>query len=162
MKRTIGVLLMGVLGLSTLLLAQQVETIALKAYVIGPGPMAIKKATNLELAAERLNQVLAAAGADVRVEVQVELVEWDDHSSYERIGAVDKHVKILEVNTPIVKLPIYPGKNITVIAEVIAMNHLLKYMGENSARNFEKKLAAKIRKKTHLSELQQYLKKDFE
>ncbi|RKY61213.1 MAG: HPr(Ser) kinase/phosphatase [Candidatus Neomarinimicrobiota bacterium] len=97
-----------------------------------------------------------------RVEVQVELVEWDDHSSYERIGAVDKHVKILEVNTPIVKLPIYPGKNITVIAEVIAMNHLLKYMGENSARNFEKKLAAKIRKKTHLSELQQYLKKDFE
>jgi len=97
-----------------------------------------------------------------RVEVQVELVEWDDNISYERIGAVAKHVKILEVNTPIVKLPIYPGKNITVIAEVIAMNHLLKYMGKNTARDFEKKLAAKIRKKTQLSTLQQYLKKDFE
>ena len=97
-----------------------------------------------------------------RVEVQVELVEWDDDTSYERIGAVDKHVKILEVDTPIVKLPIYPGKNITVIAEVIAMNHLLKFMGKNSARDFEKKLAAKIRKKSQISTIEQYLKKDFE
>jgi len=97
-----------------------------------------------------------------RVEVQVELVEWDDNESYERIGAVDKHVRILEVDTPIVKLPIYPGKNITVIAEVIAMNHLLKFMGKNSARDFEKKLAAKIRKKSQISTIEQYLKKDFE
>ena len=97
-----------------------------------------------------------------RVEVQVELVEWDDNTAYERIGAVDKHVKILEVDTPIVKLPIYPGKNITVIAEVIAMNHLLKFMGKNSAKDFEKKLAAKIRKKAQQSTIQQYLEKDFE
>ncbi|HDP69075.1 MAG TPA: HPr(Ser) kinase/phosphatase [Candidatus Marinimicrobia bacterium] len=97
-----------------------------------------------------------------RVEVQVELVEWDDNASYERIGAVDKHVKILEVNTPIVKLPIYPGKNITVIAEVIAMNHLLKFMGKNTAKDFERKLATQIRKKSQLSLLQQYLQKDFE
>ncbi|MBU0711619.1 HPr(Ser) kinase/phosphatase [bacterium] len=97
-----------------------------------------------------------------RVEVQVELVEWDDNENYERIGAVDKHVSILEVDTPIVKLPIYPGKNITVIAEVIAMNHLLKFMGKNSARDFEKKLAAKIRKKSQISTIEQYLKKDFE
>ncbi|MBN2600938.1 MAG: HPr kinase/phosphorylase, partial [Candidatus Marinimicrobia bacterium] len=62
----------------------------------------------------------------------------------------------------IVKLPIYPGKNITVIAEVIAMNHLLKFMGKNSARDFEKKLAAKIRKKSQILTIEQYLKKDFE
>lgn len=97
-----------------------------------------------------------------RVEVQVELVEWDDNTSYERIGSVEKYVKILEVNTPIVKLPIYPGKNITVIAEVIAMNHLLKFMGKNTARDFERKLAAKIRKKSQISLLREYLQKDFE
>ena len=97
-----------------------------------------------------------------RVEVQVELVEWDDDANYERIGAKVNHVKILEVNTPLVNLPIYPGKNITVIAEVIAMNHLLKFMGKNVAKDFEKKLAAKIRKKSRVAMLEQYLKKDFE
>ncbi|HCK99760.1 MAG TPA: HPr(Ser) kinase/phosphatase [Candidatus Marinimicrobia bacterium] len=97
-----------------------------------------------------------------RLEVQVELVEWNDNASYERIGAKEKYVKILEVNIPSVKLPIYPGKNITVIAEVIALNFLLKYMGQNPAKIFEKKLAAKIRKKSNEATLEQYLKKDFE
>ncbi|MCD6441769.1 MAG: HPr(Ser) kinase/phosphatase [Candidatus Marinimicrobia bacterium] len=97
-----------------------------------------------------------------RLEVQVELIDWDNNTNYERIGAKEKYVKILEVNIPIVKLPIYPGKNITVIAEVIALNHLLKYTGENPAKIFEKKLAAKIRKKSNEAILEQYLKKDFE
>ncbi|MCG2714914.1 MAG: HPr(Ser) kinase/phosphatase [Candidatus Marinimicrobia bacterium] len=97
-----------------------------------------------------------------RVEVQVELVEWDDDANYERIGAKVNYVKILEVNTPLVNLPIYPGKNITVIAEVIAMNHLLKFMGKNIAKDFEKKLANKIREKSRMAMLEQYLKKDFE
>ncbi len=97
-----------------------------------------------------------------RVEVQVELVEWDNDANYERIGAKVNYIKILGVNTPLVNLPIYPGKNITVIAEVIAMNHLLKIMGKNVAKDFEKKLAAKIRKKSRMSMLEQYMKKDFE
>lgn len=97
-----------------------------------------------------------------RVEVQVELVEWSDNVSYERIGAEEKYVKILEVNMPLIKLPIYPGKNITVIIEVIAMNHLLKYMGKNTAREFEKRLAARIRKKSDPSSIERYLERDFE
>ena len=75
MRWVISALLISILGLSTLALAQQTQTIVLKAYVIGPGPMGIKKATNLELAAERLNQILMAAGANVRVEVEVEFSE---------------------------------------------------------------------------------------
>ena len=56
-----------------------VETVNLSAYVIGPGPMGIKKATNLELAAERLNAILQAAGSETRVKVNVEFSElkWD-------------------------------------------------------------------------------------
>jgi len=75
MRKTIGILLIGILGISTLVLAQQIETITLKAYVIGPGPMGIKKATNLELAAKYLNQILTAAGSNVRVEVEAEFSE---------------------------------------------------------------------------------------
>jgi len=67
----------------------------------------------------------------------------------------------LGVDIPLVKLPIFPGKNITVIAEVIAMNHLLKVYGKYVAKDFEKKLLVKIQKKVNDKDLKQYLKKDF-
>ncbi len=97
-----------------------------------------------------------------RVEVQIELQDWNEVKQYERIGSHEEYVKILNVDIPLIKLPIYPGKNITVIAEVIALNHILKYMGKNAARDFEKRLANQIRLKARINELQKYLKKDFE
>lgn len=61
------------------LLAQNVETITLKAFVIGPGPMGVKKATNLELAADYLNRFLETVGAQVWVKCEVEFSElkWE-------------------------------------------------------------------------------------
>lgn len=51
----------------------------LKAYVVGPGPMGIKKATNLELGARDLNAMLAMIGLPARVEIEVEFTElkWE-------------------------------------------------------------------------------------
>lgn len=97
-----------------------------------------------------------------RIEVQVELEDWDNEKGFERVGSVDKHSKILDVDVPLINLPIYPGKNITVIAEVIALNHVLKIMGTNAAHDFEKKIAASIRQKIRIDEIQNYLKKDLE
>jgi len=97
-----------------------------------------------------------------RLEVQVELVDWSQNEAYERVGADENYRKILGVDTPLIRLPIYPGKNITVIAEVIALNHVLKFLGRNSAREFEKKLKARIMQKSRNHDLDQYLKKDFE
>ena len=97
-----------------------------------------------------------------RVEVQVELEDWNKEEDYERIGANEKYINVLDIDIPLIKLPIYPGKNITVIAEVIALNHLQKFMGRNSAKEFEKKLKAKIKEKIRQDELQKYLKQDYE
>ncbi|MFA4839096.1 MAG: HPr(Ser) kinase/phosphatase [Candidatus Neomarinimicrobiota bacterium] len=97
-----------------------------------------------------------------RVEVLVELLDWDENSVYERVGTTQKNTKILGVAAPHIRLPIYPGKNITVIAEVIALNHILKYMGKNAAKEFQKKLLATIRKKAEKNDLESYLKKDYE
>jgi HPr kinase/phosphorylase len=47
-----------------------------------------------------------------------------------------------------VLLPIYPGKNITVIAEVVALNYLLKHYGYDSAKAFEKNLSEMIARKS--------------
>jgi HPr kinase/phosphorylase len=97
-----------------------------------------------------------------RLEVQVELVDWSETENYERIGTTGQYTNVLDVNIPLVKLPIYPGKNITVISEVIALNHILKVMGKDAAKDFQKKLLSKIKEKSKMNELQIYLKKDFE
>ena len=50
----------------------------LKANIIGPGPVGVKKAENLELAANQLNQMLESMGSPVRVKVSVEFsaLKW--------------------------------------------------------------------------------------
>ena len=64
-----------------------------------------------------------------RVEVEVNLREWSDDEDYERIGLDERKTEILGVHIPLVQVPITPGKNITVIAEVIALHYLVKVVG---------------------------------
>jgi HPr kinase/phosphorylase len=52
-----------------------------------------------------------------------------------------------------------PGKNITVIAEVIAMNHLLRYSGVNPAEAFNERLIGRMRE---AADVRQYLVEDVE
>lgn len=64
-----------------------------------------------------------------RVEVEVNLREWSDEEEYERVGLDELRTEILGVEVPLVQVPITPGKNITVIAEVIALHYLVKVYG---------------------------------
>ena len=82
-----------------------------------------------------------------RVEVVVTLVDWDKELNYERIGLEDVVETMLGVEVPEVKIPIFPGKNITVIAETIAFNHLLRVDGYHAAQELNKRLIRKMRKK---------------
>ena len=64
-----------------------------------------------------------------RVEVEVNLADWSNDADYERVGLDERKIKYLDVEIPLVQVPITPGKNITVIAEVIALNYLVKVTG---------------------------------
>ena len=64
-----------------------------------------------------------------RVEVEVQLAEWSAEADYERVGLDERMTEHLGVKIPLVTVPITPGKNITVIAEVIALNYLVKVYG---------------------------------
>ncbi len=94
-----------------------------------------------------------------RVETEVELVEWRADMDYERTGLDENFKEYLGVKIPHVVLPIYPGKNITVIAEAIALNLHLKVYGFHPAREFSRTLTEVMDNK---SRLQSYLEKDFE
>jgi HPr kinase/phosphorylase len=82
-----------------------------------------------------------------KVEVQVELVDWKKDEKYERIGIEDRTVEVLGEKVHLVQLPIYPGKNISMIVEVIALNELLKIYGVNAAEMFETQLTQRISQK---------------
>lgn len=80
-----------------------------------------------------------------RVEVIVELEDWDSQKEYDRTGLKSRMVNLLGVDIEAINLPIFPGKNITVIAEVIALNYLCKHYGYNAAKIFERRLETKIK-----------------
>lgn len=83
-----------------------------------------------------------------RIEIQVELMPWRDNMDYERIGLKNNYVNILGVNIPVIYLPISPGKNVAVIIEVIAMNHILKTFGYDAAEVYTRRLQDEIKRKT--------------
>ncbi|HSJ08290.1 MAG TPA: HPr(Ser) kinase/phosphatase, partial [Longimicrobiales bacterium] len=58
-----------------------------------------------------------------RIEVVVQLVDWDDRTQYDRTGLETQETEMLGVALPKVVIPLNAGKNITVISEVVAMNH---------------------------------------
>jgi HPr kinase/phosphorylase len=82
-----------------------------------------------------------------RVEVQVELIDWDADQKYERLGIEDMTTEILGEKVPLIRLPIYPGKNISMIVEVMALNQRLKAYGYNAAQSFDKDLSERINQK---------------
>ncbi len=97
-----------------------------------------------------------------RIEVIVQLEEWNPEAPVERTGLDSDITEILGVGLPKITVPLNPGKNITVIAEVIAMNHLLRYSGINPAERFNERLIGRMRAAAGASEVQQYLQEDVE
>ena len=83
-----------------------------------------------------------------RLEVVVELCLWEESENIDRTGLDQQYVSILGVDIPYIRLPITPGKNITVIAEVIAMNHLLSHYGYDAAKAFQEKIRQHIAEKS--------------
>ena len=79
-----------------------------------------------------------------RLEIIVELEEWDKDKDYTRTGLDEVPSNLLNVPVSTVKLPIFAGKNVTVITEVIALNYLLKTYGYNAAGVFADKLQEEI------------------
>ncbi len=84
-----------------------------------------------------------------RVEVEVRLSEWSKDVDYERVGIDERKTSILDVGIPLVEVPISPGKNITVIAEVIALNYLVKvYGGYSPAERLNQHLIELMKRKS--------------
>ena len=94
-----------------------------------------------------------------RIEVVVQLVDWEKTQDADRTGLDTQTTTILGVELPQMVVPLNPGKNITVVSEVVAMNHLLKYSGIDSAHLLNDRLIAKLAEQRDQHD---YLSEDYE
>jgi len=84
------------------------------------------------------------------IDLQIELMPWQENMDYERIGLSNNYAEHLGVKLPIIFLPVSPGKNVSVILEVAAMNMILKGVGYDAAEDFNRLVNEEIRKQTML------------
>jgi HPr kinase/phosphorylase len=71
---------------------------------------------------------------------------WDNKKSYDRLGLVDEFTEILGIMIPSLNIPVRPGRNLAIIAEVAAMNNRQKKMGYNAAKFFNERIFNEINK----------------
>ena len=94
-----------------------------------------------------------------RIEVVVHLEHWEKAQGGDRSGLARETIDILGVQIPRAVVPLNPGKNITVIAEVVAMMHLLRFTGVDVAAQFNERLIKKMKEKSGVKD---YLREDYE
>jgi HPr kinase/phosphorylase len=94
-----------------------------------------------------------------RIEVVVQLEDWETAKDADRTGLTRQETEILGVSVPRVVVALNPGKNITVISEVVAMMHLLRYSGVDVAAAFNERLIKRMKEQRGLRE---YLQNDYE
>ncbi len=82
------------------------------------------------------------------IDLVVELEVWDDLNFYDRVGLDEKYTNILGIKLPLHILPVKPGRDVVLLLETIALNHRLKAMGYNSAKEFNLKLLELISSKS--------------
>jgi len=85
---------------------------------------------------------------DKRLDIILELQQWDSAEQYNRTGLDNITNKILGVDIPHVIIPVLTGKNIAVISEAVALNHLVKKEGVDSSQNIEEFLLKQIKQKS--------------
>ncbi|CAM3179323.1 HPr(Ser) kinase/phosphatase [Filibacter tadaridae] len=81
---------------------------------------------------------------DKRIVIVIDLEIWDPDKLYERLGLDDEKMKIMDSELTKLTVPVRPGRNLSVIIEVAAMDYRMKRLGVNAAEKFSRKLDSAI------------------
>lgn len=75
-----------------------------------------------------------------KIDLVINLENWKQGKMYDRLGLESTTEEILGIEVPSIVLPVCPGRNLSVVIEVAAMNNRQKRMGYNTAEEFNKRL----------------------
>jgi HPr kinase/phosphorylase len=107
------------------------------ADVLGRGPARIRH--HMEIRGLGIINIrdlfgLAAVRDRQRIDLVIRLEAWRHDEEYDRLGLTEWTHVLLGVEVPMLRIPVSVGRNVAILVEVAARNHLLKGMGVNAAR----------------------------
>lgn len=86
-----------------------------------------------------------ASTRDVKpIDMVVKLEKWVEGTEYDRLGITGERYELLGVSKPYVRLPVASGRNLALLVEIAARNHLMKLQGYDSARDFTRRIDEEI------------------
>jgi HPr kinase/phosphorylase len=78
------------------------------------------------------------------IDLVVELEHWETGRAYDRLGLDETLYNILDTPCPYIRMPVAMGRNVAILVEIAARNHVLKLQGHHSAREFARKLEQEL------------------
>ena len=87
---------------------------------------------------------MGAVKESEKIDLVINLEEWDNSKMYDRLGLDENTDNILGIDVPSITLPVSSGRNLSVVIEVAAMNNRQKRMGYNTAKEFNKRLIESV------------------
>lgn len=93
---------------------------------------------------------VSAVKVSEKIDLIIELENWNSEKVYDRMGVDNEFTSILGVKIPSVTIPIKPGRNLSIIIEVAAINNRQKKMGYNAAEELLQNLGLQMDKKDNI------------
>lgn len=79
---------------------------------------------------------VTAVAPESSIDLVIDLQRWDESIAYDRLGADERGITILDVNKPLMEMPVSAGRNIGLLVEIASRVRLLKNMGYDEPRQF--------------------------
>ena len=77
---------------------------------------------------------------DKTIDIVMHFEEWEPDKPYERLGLQEETITLLDVKIPLIITPVMPGRNLSILAEVAAMNYRLKKIGYSTASELDRRM----------------------
>jgi HPr kinase/phosphorylase len=75
-----------------------------------------------------------------KIELIVILEQWRKGEEYDRLGLAEENYKIMECTVPCITIPVASGRNLAILIETAARNHLVTLHCGRAFEEFEKKM----------------------
>lgn len=111
--------------------------------LVGRGPELIRHHMELRgLGIINIENLFGAASIRQRkrIELIISLERREEGHSYDRLGLDQETHEILDVQLPLVRLPVASGRNLSMLIEVAARNLILRVKGYHAAQDLDRRL----------------------
>ena len=92
---------------------------------------------------------MGAVKLSEKVNLVIKLEQWQAGKVYSTVDVENETTTILDVEIPVVTIPVKPGRNLAIIIEVAAMNNRQKMMGYNATQELLQQLGMLEGNETH-------------